>query len=120
MAVVRAMHPEISRVQQRAAFLLQLARSGRPDPEGLLAAEVEAIQLRIIADFTSLKEEIQKLPDKVSSHGRIGDTLKALKSVYSILEQARSQFATQLKGKRAPVIAKTSHLDLSPSRWSGP
>src|SRR4051812_42989826 len=95
LVVVAVLHPKIARAQRRAAFLLQLARSGRPDVDGVLAAEVEALQMAVSAYFTSTKEEIEKLPDKVKGNSRIEDTLKALRSVHSVLDQARVGFARQ-------------------------
>lgn len=61
----------------------------------------------IIAHSQGSMENIDKLPDKVRSHGRITDTLSALKSGYSIPEQARVAFTPRSAGTRPLRVTRS-------------
>jgi hypothetical protein len=103
LAVVRILHPEISRLQTRAAFLLSV--SGRKPNEGdnaSLEAEVIALQSAVEAYSETLSEQLRGLPNDVRNHGRILDTVRALKSAYGVLEAARANFGISSPTRAAP------------------
>jgi hypothetical protein len=94
MAVVRALHSEISKVQARAAFLVSVScRCSRQNEDReKLEAEAAALQSMVEAYSSALSERLQNLPSDIRDHGRILDTVRALRSVHAILETARSNF----------------------------
>jgi len=91
LAVVRALHPQIARLQQRAALLCSLSQSSLRASHDLpvLLAQVEALQAAVRAYSRALADKLSTLPPEVRNHSRIVDTVRALESVYVVLGRAR-------------------------------
>ncbi|HZY68949.1 MAG TPA: hypothetical protein VFE52_10195 [Devosia sp.] len=113
MEVVRALHPEIARMQMRAAFLLSMSQRGfRDGQDGTqLCAEADALQSAVEAHSEQLHQHMAALPPEVRNHGRIVDTVRALQSVHTILGEARRGLAfVAIRGKAPAPMSPPRQL----------
>ena len=119
LAVVRALHPEIARVQQRAALLCSLSQSSLRSTHDLpaLLAEVEALQAAVRAHSTALADRMSRLPGEVRNHSRVVDTVKALESVYQVLDRTRDRLLSDVED--APRHLARLAMPLRPHEFVG-
>ena len=94
-------------MQKRAAFLLTLSRrkASSHAESAALDAETDALQIAVEAYTEALAQQLAQLSDDIRNHGRIVDTVRALKSVHSILAEARLGFVQRIE--RPTVWSRT-------------